>query len=59
MIKSFCLAPMEGITGYVFRNAFHQCFRGVTHYMSPFISPGHRKQSSLSETCFRRNSDGR
>lgn len=41
MIKSFCLAPMEGITGYVFRNAFHQCFRGVTHYMSPFISPGH------------------
>ncbi len=37
-------APLEGITGYVFRNAFHQVFEAETNkidkYFSPFISPG-------------------
>lgn len=32
-------APMEGITGFVFRNAFHQLFGGVTRFYTPFISP--------------------
>ena len=31
---------MEGITGYVYRNAFHRCFGGVTKYYTPVLSPG-------------------
>lgn len=37
-------APLEGITGYVFRNAFHKAFEDeknkIDKYFSPFISPG-------------------
>ena len=33
-------APMEGITGYVFRNAHHQIFPGADRYYMPFLSPG-------------------
>ena len=35
-----CFAPMEGITGFVFRNAFHSVFGGVDKYYAPFVSPG-------------------
>ncbi len=35
----FYLAPMEGITGYVYRNAYHACFRPMDQYFTPFISP--------------------
>ncbi len=31
-------APLEGISGYVFRNAHHACFQGVDRYYAPFIS---------------------
>lgn len=30
-------APMEGVTGYIYRNAHHDCFRGIDKYFSPFI----------------------
>ena len=34
-------APLEGITGYVYRNAFHKIFKSnIDKYFSPFISPG-------------------
>ena len=34
-------APLEGITGYVYRNAFHKIFKpNIDKYFSPFISPG-------------------
>ena len=34
-------APLEGITGYVYRNAFHKTFKpNIEKYFSPFISPG-------------------
>lgn len=33
-------APMEGITGYIFRNVHHQIFSGVDRYYMPFLSPG-------------------
>ena len=34
-------APLEGITGYVYRNAFHKTFKpNIDKYFSPFISPG-------------------
>ncbi|MBO5487961.1 MAG: tRNA-dihydrouridine synthase family protein [Eubacterium sp.] len=35
----FYLAPLEGLTTYVYRNAFAECFGGVNRYYTPFISP--------------------
>lgn len=35
----FYFAPMEGITGYVYRNAFHTYFESPEKYFTPFISP--------------------
>ncbi len=32
-------APLEGITGYLYRNVFHQHFGGVDRYFIPFIQP--------------------
>ena len=34
------LAPMEGITGLVFRQMHHRYFGGVDRYFTPFLSPG-------------------
>ena len=36
-------APMEGITGYIFRRTHHRFFPGIDKYFSPFISPGSKK----------------
>lgn len=33
-------APMEGVTGYVYRNLHRAHFGGVDRYFSPFLSPG-------------------
>lgn len=35
----YYLAPMEGITGYVFRRTYHQCFPAMDKYFTPFLSP--------------------
>lgn len=35
----FYLAPMEAVTGYIFRNAYHQCFTDFDKYVTPFIMP--------------------
>lgn len=32
-------APLEGITGYIYRGAHHQFYTGVDLYYAPFISP--------------------
>lgn len=32
-------APMEGITGYVYRNAHRHYFRGTDKYFTPFLTP--------------------
>ena len=34
----FYMAPMEGLTGYIFRNAYHKYFGDVDKYFTPFIS---------------------
>lgn len=34
----FYFAPMEGITGYVFRNAYQKYFGGIDTYFTPFIA---------------------
>lgn len=33
----YYFAPLEGITGYVYRNAFQEFYPGVDKYFSPFI----------------------
>lgn len=38
MIKYY-VAPLEGITGYVFRNVHHRFFSGTDKYFIPFIEP--------------------
>ncbi len=35
----FYIAPLEAITGYVFRNAHHRHFPGIDKYFIPFIEP--------------------
>lgn len=43
MDKILYLAPMEGITGYIYRNALQKYFTGIDFYMTPFISPTQNK----------------
>lgn len=42
-------APLEGITGYVFRNAFHAYFDNVDKYFIPFIQPNQKGHFSSRE----------
>ena len=34
----FYLAPMEGLTGYVYRSAYHKYFPAADRYFTPFIT---------------------
>ena len=34
------VAPMEGVTGRVFRQVHHRHFPGADRYYMPFLSPG-------------------
>ncbi len=38
---NYYLAPMEGITRYVYRNAYAQFYGHIDKYFSPFIAPSH------------------
>ncbi len=42
------LAPMEELTGYVFRNVLEQHFGGVDKYFTPFLSPDNRIMKTRS-----------
>lgn len=43
-------APMEGITGYIFRNAFNEFFgQGVDKYFTPFLTPCEKRAISAKE----------
>lgn len=39
----FYLAPLEGITGYIYRRAYHKYFGEIDKYFTPFISPNRKK----------------
>ena len=39
----YYMAPLEGITGYIFRNTYHEYFGGIDKYFTPFISPNQKK----------------
>ena len=36
-------APLEGITGYIYRNAFCDIFSGVDKYFTPFLAPNQNR----------------
>lgn len=43
------LAPMEGITGWIYRGAYHQCFSPMDKYFTPFLSGKKNKRLSRKE----------
>ena len=43
------LAPLEGITGWIFRSAVHECFGGFDKYFVPFIKPNQMGHFSARE----------
>ncbi len=43
MPVKFYMAPMEGITGYVYRNAYHRYFSPMDKYVTPFIVPNQNR----------------
>ena len=45
----FYLAPMEGITTYIYRNAYNRYFGGIDKYFTPFIASKKMKRRELNE----------
>lgn len=45
----YYLAPLEGITSYVYRNAYHRYFHPMDKYFTPFIVPHREKKFSARE----------
>lgn len=43
----FYLAPMEGVTGYIYRNAYHAHFRPMDKYFTPFWHPNTMAGSAI------------
>lgn len=43
------LAPLEGITGWIFRSALYECFGGFDKYFVPFIRPNQMGHFSARE----------
>ena len=39
----FYLAPMEAVTGFVYRNVYHSMFGDMDKYFAPFITPTQKK----------------
>ena len=33
----YYLAPMEGITGFIYRNSYEKFFGGIDKYFAPFL----------------------
>ena len=42
-------APMEGITGRIFRRVFDKHFKGVTDYYTPFITPKEKRGIDIKD----------
>lgn len=45
----YYLAPMEGITGYIYRNAYAKSFHNIDKYFTPFIVPNESKSLKTKE----------
>lgn len=45
----FYLAPMEGITTYIYRNAYNRYFGGIDKYFTPFIASKKMNRREMNE----------
>ena len=45
----FYLAPMEGVTGYIYRNAYEKYFNNIDTYFTPFIVTNKSKSLKTKE----------
>lgn len=45
----YYLAPMEGLTGHVYRNAHREVFGGMDKYFTPFITPNQNRSLTSRE----------
>ena len=45
----YFFAPLEGITGYIYRQAHHAFYPGIDRYYTPFIVPKEKKYLSTKE----------
>lgn len=43
------LAPMEGLTGYIYRNAYHKNYGGIDRYFTPFIANKKMSQKEIRD----------
>lgn len=43
------LAPMEGLTGYIYRNAYNEIYGSADKYFAPFISPSEKYSMTPKE----------
>ncbi len=48
-MRRYYLAPLEGITTYVFRNAYHRHFAPMDKYFTPFFVPHSKRGFSAKE----------
>lgn len=48
-MNRYYLAPLEGITTYIFRNAYHRYFYPMDKYFTPFFVPHSKKGFSVKE----------
>lgn len=57
----FYFAPLEGITGYIYRNAYHELFDcGIDKYFTPFISVsqnGLTKSREIEDLSYEHNAE--
>ena len=49
MQMRYYFAPLEGITGYVYRNVHHKYFPGTDRYYMPFVAPNYTKHFKSRE----------
>ena len=40
------MAPMEGVTNWVYRNAYHECFYPMDKYFTPLLPPSQTRDSA-------------
>lgn len=45
----YYLAPMEGITGYIYRNSYNKYFNNIDKFFTPFITPNTSKSFKTKE----------
>ena len=45
------LAPMEGVTNFVYRRTYHRFYHPMDKYFTPFISAKPKKNLSFQEIC--------